>query len=121
QSTLFVGDLSASTAAQRAFIDQWISSALQSRRPDDQVGIVAIGRNALVEQSIQSQLNFSHFESTPDTNYTNIAAGLRLAAALLPSNTQRHIILLSDGQQNLGDALQEAQLLQQQGIRLDIV
>src|SRR5947208_6299461 len=56
QSTVFVGDLSASTAAQRAFIDQWISSALQSKRPDDQVGIVAIGRNALVEQTIQSQL-----------------------------------------------------------------
>ncbi|MBO0794230.1 MAG: VWA domain-containing protein, partial [Ktedonobacteraceae bacterium] len=84
-------------------------------------GIVAVGRNALVEQSIKSQIDFSHFESTPDTNYTDLAAGLRLAAAIMPSDTERHIILLTDGQQNLGDSLQEAQLLQQQGIRLDIV
>ncbi|GCE20266.1 glutamine amidotransferase [Dictyobacter kobayashii] len=122
QATIFVGDISASTGPQRAFIEQWISSAVKHKHADDQVGIVAVGRNALVEQSIQSQIvDFSHFESTPDTNYTDLAAGLRLASAILPSNSQRHIVLLTDGQQNLEDALQEAQLLQQQGIRLDIV
>lgn len=121
QAVVFVGDISASTTPQRAFIEQWINSALKHRRPDDQVGIVAVGRNALVEQSVQSQINFSHFESTPDTNYTDLAAGLRLAAAILPTNSERRIVLLTDGQQNLEDALQEAQLLQQEGIRLDIV
>jgi uncharacterized membrane protein len=121
QATVFVGDISASTTTQRAFIEQWISSAIKHKRPDDQVGIVAFGSNALVEQSVQSQVDFSRFESTPDTNFTDIAAGLRLAAAILPANAERHIVLLTDGQQNMEDALQEAQLLQQQGIRLDIV
>jgi uncharacterized membrane protein len=121
QSVVFVGDISASTNTQRAFIEQWITSAIKHKRPDDQVGIVAVGRNALVEQSVTTQIDFGHFESTPDTNYTDLAAGLRLAAAILPSDSLRHIILLTDGQQNLGDAQQEAQLLQQQGIRLDIV
>src|SRR5438874_11202352 len=121
QAIVFVGDISASTGTQRAFIEQWISSAIRHKHPEDQVGIVAVGRNALVEQSVTAQIDFSHFESTPDTNYTDLAAGLRLAAAILPSNSLRHIILLTDGQQNLGDALQEAQLLQQEGIRLDIV
>ncbi len=121
QSTVFVGDISASTGAQRSFIEQWITSAVRHKRADDQVGIVATGRNALVEQSVSSQFDFSRFESTPDTNYTDLAAGLRLAAAILPANSQQHIVLLTDGQQNLEDALPEAQLLQQQGIRLDIV
>src|SRR5204863_7957064 len=89
--------------------------------PDDPVGIVAVGRNALVEQSVKSQIDFTHFESAPDTNYTDLAAGLRLAAAILPTDSQRHIVLLTDGQQNLEDAMPEAQLLQQEGIRLDIV
>src|SRR5229473_2035782 len=121
QAVVFVGDISASTAAQQGFIQQWINNAIQHKRPDDQVGIVAIGRNALVEQSVRTQIDFSQFESTPDTNYTDLAAGLRLAAAILPTDSLRRIVLLSDGQQNLGDALQEAQLLQQEGIRLDIV
>ncbi len=121
QAVVFVGDISASTLPQRAFIEQWINNAIQHKRPGDQVGIVAVGRNALVEQSVSTQIDFSQFESTPDTDYTDLAAGLRLAAAILPQNSERRIVLLSDGQQNLEDALQEAQLLQQEGIRLDVV
>src|SRR5436190_11644289 len=121
QSVVFVGDISASTTPQRAFIEQWINDAIHHKRPEDQVGIVAVGRNALVEQSVRTQIDFSQFESTPDTNYTDLAAGLRLAAAILPPDSERRIVLLSDGQQNLEDALQEAQLLQQEGIRLDVV
>jgi len=121
QAVVFVGDLSASTTPQRAFMEQWINDAIRHKRPADQVGIVAVGRNALVEQSVNTQIDFSQFESTPDTNYTDLAAGLRLAAAILPQDSERRIVLLSDGQQNLEDALPEAQLLQEQGIRLDIV
>jgi uncharacterized membrane protein len=121
QTTIFVGDISSSTAGQRTFIEQWINSAIQHKRPDDQVGIIATGSNALVEQAVQSHIDFSHFESTPDTNYTDLAAGLRLASAIMPADSMRHVVLLTDGQQNLEDAMQEAQLLQQQGIRLDIV
>jgi uncharacterized membrane protein len=121
QAVVFVADISDSTGTQRTFIEQWIVNALKHKGPDDQVGIVAVGRNALVEQSVSNSIDFSHFESTPDTNYTDIAAGLRLAAAILPTDSLRRIVLLTDGQQNLGDALQEVQLLQQEGIRLDIV
>ena len=121
QAVVFVGDISASTTTQQAFIEQWINNAIQHKRPEDQVGVVAVGRNALVEQTVRTQVNFSQFESTPDTNYTDLAAGLRLAAAILPQDSQKRIVLLSDGQQNLEDALQEAQLLRQEGIRLDVV
>ena len=121
QAVVFVGDISASTTTQQAFIEQWISSAIRQKRPDDQVGIVAVGRNALIEQSVSTTPNFSQFQTTPDTNYTDLAAGLRLAAAILPNDSERRIVLLSDGQQNLEDALPEAQLLRQQGIRVDVV
>lgn len=121
QAVVFVGDISASTGTQKAFIEQWITAALKHKGQDDQVGIVAVGRNALVEQSVKTNIDFSQFQSTPDTNFTDLASGLRLAAAMLPADSLRRIVLLSDGQQNLGDALQEAQLLQQEGIRLDIV
>lgn len=121
QAVVFVGDISASTLQQQAFMQDWINNAIKHKRPNDQVGIVAVGRNALVEQAVSAQVNFSQFESAPDTEYTDLAAGLRLAAAILPNDSERRIVLLSDGQQNLEDALQEAQLLRQQGIRLDVV
>ena len=95
QSVVFVGDISASTGTQKAFIEQWITSALKHKGPEDQVGIVAVGRNALVEQSVKTQIDFTQFESAPDTNYTDLAAGLRLAAAILPTDTQRRIVPVS--------------------------
>jgi uncharacterized membrane protein len=121
QAVVFVGDISASTTPQRTFIEKWINNAIHHKGANDQVGIVAVGRNALVEQSVRTQIDFSQFESTPDTNYTDLAAGLRLAAAILPQDSEKRIVLLGDGQQNLDDALPEAQLLRQEGIRLDIV
>ena len=121
QAVVFVGDISASTTPQRAFMEQWINNAIQHKRPDDQVGIVAVGRNALVEQSVRTQIDFSQFESTPDTNFTDLASWIETRSSHTPADSERRIVLLSDGQQNLEDALPEAQLLQQQGIRLDIV
>src|SRR2546426_1077249 len=56
QAVVFVGDISDSTTPQRAFIEQWINDAIRHKRPDDQLGIVAVGRNALVEQSIRTQI-----------------------------------------------------------------
>src|SRR5947209_18347393 len=74
QSVVFVGDISASTATQRAFIEGWISAALKHKGPDDQVGIVAVGRNALVEQSVKSQVDFNQFQSTHDMNETDLTS-----------------------------------------------
>ena len=54
QSVVFVGDISASTGTQKAFIEQWITNAIKHKGPNDQVGIVAVGRNALVEQSVRT-------------------------------------------------------------------
>src|SRR5260370_2844215 len=78
QAVVFVGDISASTAAQQGFIQQWIKNAIHHNPPHDQVRIVAVGRNALVEQSVRTQVDFSQFESAPDTNYTDLAPAFPL-------------------------------------------
>ncbi|PZN07196.1 MAG: VWA domain-containing protein, partial [Bacillota bacterium] len=52
---------------------------------------------------------------------TDLAAALRLAAAVLPGDARRRILLLSDGRPTQGDALAEARALAAAGIRLDAV
>ena len=121
QAVVFVADLSASDAAVRDRAEAWISAALRAQGPDDLAGLVAVGRTALVEQPMSRRgITFDHFQSVVDANYTNLAGGLDLAAALLPSDARRRVVLLTDGQQNLGDATQEARLLRAEGIRLDV-
>src|SRR5438874_2872198 len=61
QAVVFVGDISASTTPQQSFMERWINDAIQHKRPEDQVGIVAAGRNALLEQPVRKQIGFSQY------------------------------------------------------------
>ena len=67
----------------------------------------------------QVSANLSAFPA-PNANYTNLEAGLRLAASVEPTDARHHVVLLSDGRQNLGDILSGARLLHSQGIRVDV-
>src|SRR5205085_4566730 len=53
--------------------------------------------------------------SSPPGDYTDIAAALRLAAALVPEDAAGRLVLISDGNENLESAGEEAQLLRAAG------
>ncbi len=119
QAVAFVGDLSASTIGGQPGEVHYIDTALQSRGSNDVTSIVATGQSSLVEQPPAALTGFRRFESVVDPDFTNIESGLALGGALLPSSYRRRVVLLSDGRENLGDAVGEAQLLRSEGIRVD--
>ncbi len=124
EAVVFVGDLSTSAVGAQSRMEAWIRGALTGEQVGrgDQAGIVALGRTALVEQSPSSANGgFDHFQSIVDPDYTNVAEGLDLAAALLPASMRRRVVLLSDGQQNIGDARSEAKILRAEGIQVEVV
>ncbi|MDB5076884.1 MAG: hypothetical protein JWO42_3063, partial [Chloroflexi bacterium] len=120
EAVTFVGDVSASTGPGQPSMVQFIDRALKHRARDDQAALVAVGRSAIVEQPPAALTGLQHFESVVDPSYTNLESGLSLGAALLPSGYRRRVVLLSDGRENLGDAVSEAQLLRSEGIRVDV-
>ena len=120
QAVVFVADLSASDAAGKGAMRALIDSAVARRHGENSAGVVSLGRQALVEQPVSSFGAFHGFQSRVDTEYTNLQSGLDLAGALLPDGYRRRVVLLSDGQQNLGDALGTARLLRSHGVRVDV-
>ena len=56
-----------------------------------------------------------------DPTYTDIAAALKLAMASFPENTTRRVVLLSDGNENLGNALEQAKLARKNGVQIDTI
>jgi uncharacterized membrane protein len=121
QAAVFVADLSASDAGLRSAVQAAINGAATRRPGGDSMGIVSVGRQPVVEQPVGGMTGFSGFQSTVDPQYTNLAGGLDLANALLPGGFQRRIVVMSDGRQNVGDALSTARLLRSQGVRLDVL
>lgn len=56
-----------------------------------------------------------------DPNYTDIAAAIKLAMASFPEGTGKRVVLFSDGNENLGNAEEQANLARQNGVQIDVV
>jgi uncharacterized membrane protein len=110
-----VGNAGAETA--RRFIEE----AVAHQGPDDRVGVVVFGAESLVEAEPTEALQFHGVEARPSPHQSDIAAGLRLASALLPADRTRRLVLLSDGEQTRGDAAAQALLLADDDLTLSVV
>ncbi|MGE4283379.1 MAG: VWA domain-containing protein, partial [Clostridia bacterium] len=119
-TTIFVVDRSDSTAESEEAMKEFISNAIDHKRNKDSIGVVSFGANALVEHSISRQPKFNGFETKIQKSYSNIEEGLKLAYSLMPTATRKQIVLITDGKENVGNALQQAKLFAQQDISVDV-
>ena len=93
------------------------------RREKDRAGVIVFGREAAIElPPFDDDLQMGNsIESLFDPQATNIAAAMKLAQATFPEDAARRIVLVSDGNQNQGNALEQAQALAAAGIGIDVV
>jgi uncharacterized membrane protein len=93
---------------------------------EDKAGVIVFGRDATIE--------YPPFESEivavggkPEslfqlrTDATNISAALKLAQASFPEDTAKRIVIVTDGNENLGDAKTIASTLAENGVGIDVV
>ncbi|MEO7119253.1 MAG: VWA domain-containing protein, partial [Candidatus Limnocylindrales bacterium] len=119
-TTVFVVDLSDSVGAEgQAAALAFLRQALDERRGDDQAAVVAFGRDALVERLPAELDEIDRIASVPTRSATDIGGALRLASALFPDETQKRIILISDGNDTTGHGQAEAALSASRGIRIE--
>ena len=85
----------------------------------DVAGIVAFGREALVERLPSDLADIDRIASTPVTSASDIGAALRLATALFPDDAQKRIVLLSDGNDTTGGGQAEAALAAARDVRIE--
>ncbi len=116
-TTVFVLDVSESIPpAERERGEEIIGDAIGKAQPGgiDRAAVVVFGEEALVDQtldSIQGENSLLEINSIPTATSTNIADALQLAQALLPGEGSRRIVLLSDGRENLGQAVEQARII----------
>jgi uncharacterized membrane protein len=121
QSLIVVADLSASLQNSRDTELATVQRIIASRQGDNRAGLVSFARDPQVEVNASTDPQFSSFQNQPNPHYTDVASALQLAGSILPGDTRRHVVLVSDGRANLGDAVAEARLLHAEGIRVDTI
>ncbi len=121
-SVVFLVDGSDSVSpAQREQAIAYINDALTARRPQDKAAVIVFGKNALVEWAPADHERLNRLTSTPIASRTSIDEAIRLGVALFPADTQKRLVLLSDGRENEGRALEAANLARVRGIPLDVM
>ena len=121
-TTLFLVDTSDSIAPnQRAAQDQFIADALKTMPDGDRAAIIVFGENALIERLPSSEKTLTVIQSVPIVARTNIEQALTLGFALFPADSQKRIVLLSDGGENNGQALRALRLARERQIPVDVV
>ncbi|MGB8956510.1 MAG: VWA domain-containing protein, partial [Tumebacillaceae bacterium] len=121
QQTVFLVDESKSLASPKEAV-AWIKQAVQQKKPEDGFAILGTGEKPAVEYPLTLDKNTSlELGSVTNPNFTNLAGGLRLADGLFEPGYRQRVVLLSDGEQNIGDAVTEARFLKERGIRVDVV
>ncbi|MEZ4321198.1 MAG: VWA domain-containing protein [Myxococcota bacterium] len=119
---VFVVDRSASVGGSgQAQAAEFIAAALEHQTREDRAGIVVFGADGMVETEPRESLEFHGVEAAPSPHQTDIASGLRLGTALLPSDRARRIVLLTDGEQTRGDAAAQALLTAGDDLELQVV
>ena len=121
QSLIIVADLSASVQNAQDTELATVQRILALRQGDNRAGVVSFARDPQVEVNASTDPRFGSFQSQPNPHYTDVASALQLAGSILPADARRHIVLVSDGRANLGDAVSEARILQAEGVRVDTV
>jgi hypothetical protein len=122
QTLVVVADRSASTATATADETALLAALQRSLPQGDRLGVVAAGADAVVEQppDLHPQ-GAGSFLFAVDGSFTDLESGLRLAGSLVVPGTRGHVVLVSDGRQNAGDAIAQARVLNAEGVRVDVV
>jgi len=123
-TVLFLMDRSYSVQSMQQYQEEFIHSAAQTRQPEDRIGLIDFARNAYLQQLPMRGGYFiepGRLPVMPDTERTDVASAIRLAMAMFPHDTGKRIVLLSDGNDNMGDVLGEARRAQADRIPIDVV
>lgn len=119
-ATVFLVDASDSTLASRLKTEEFIRNSMQYKPSKDKVGVVAFGDNALIENFVAKNSAFSKIETKPNGTYTNIENSITAGLALMPDNSKKRLVLITDGEENEGKASKLVPSLLEQGVDLKV-
>ncbi len=121
-AVVFLLDASDSiTPQQRGEAEAYVRQAIDGMGPDDRAAVVVFGAEAFVDRPMSGLAELAPVVSVPPGLQTNLPEAIRLGMALFPAGSARRMVILSDGANTVGQALDTARLAQTAGVQIDYV
>lgn len=103
---------------KQAAVQEFMKTASNGMGKNDQAGVVLFGKHPSLEMSLSSQFEPRAAQSYVNPNFSNIAESLQFAIGKFPTGGKQRIVLMSDGNENMSNALDAAYLAASLGIEI---
>jgi uncharacterized membrane protein len=118
----FVMDRSDSVPSpQQEAAREYINKASKQMQKVDKAGVIVFGSEASIESAPNSAVDLQKIQAVVGTERTDLAAAIRLGTAAFPETGQKRIVLLTDGNENVGDAMSAALAAKPLGVTIDVL
>ena len=98
-----------------------VNQLCSSKKAVDKAGVLVFGSDAAIESSPAPQIDLREIQAVIGTERTDIGAAIRLGTAAFPENGQRRLVLISDGNENIGDSVAALSAALPLGVSLDVL
>ncbi len=100
---------------------QYVVKAAAEKKPVDKAGVLVFGTDAAIDTSPNAKIGDQKIQAVVGSERTDIASAIRLGTAAFPETGQKRLVLLSDGNENVGDAFAAVLAARPLGVSVDIV
>ena len=121
-NVFFVLDRSDSVpSAQQDGAKSLVNRMAGQKQRVDKAGVIVFGTDASIDRLPNEKIDLQKIEAVVDTQRSDLASAIRLATAAFPETGQKRMVLMSDGNENIGDALAAVAGARMQGATVDVL
>lgn len=100
---------------------KYVNTAAKEKKKTDKAGVLVFGTDAAIEISASAAVDVQKINAVVPTERTDVGAAIRLGTAAFPETGQKRLVLVSDGNENLGDAMAAVLAARPLGVTVDVI
>jgi uncharacterized membrane protein len=100
---------------------EYINKTSKKMQKVDKAGVIVFGSEASIESAPNAAVDLEKIQAVVGTERSDLAAAIRLGTAAFPESGQKRLVLISDGNENVGDAMGAALAAKPLGVTIDVL
>jgi uncharacterized membrane protein len=108
-------------SSQQEAARDYVNRIAKEKKREDKAGVIVFGAEASIESSPNAAVDLQKIQAVVGTERTDLAAAIRLATAAFPETGQKRLVVMSDGNENVGDAISAVLAAKPLGVTVDVV
>jgi uncharacterized membrane protein len=99
----------------------YVNKVAKRKHEQDKAGVIVFGSEASIESAPNAAVDLQKIQAVVGTERTDLAAAIRLATAAFPETGQKRLVLMTDGNENVGDAMSALLAAKPLGVTVDVL